>query len=155
MKKILPAILLAATILSSCVKKDNGCTPQDPSAEKPSMISYCNTYGIGYTEHSSGILYQVTNPGSGVTPTASSRIFIYYTGKFLSGSTFETQNDPSKTGWTLNTLIDGWKIGIPLIKKGGSVKLIIPSYLAYSCNGYGSIPGNTPLCFEITLVDVQ
>lgn len=155
MKRIVLSIFLATTILSGCVKKDTGCTPQDPSVEKPAMIAFCSSYGITYTEHSSGMLYQITNPGTGVTPTTSSKIFIYYTGKLLNGNTFDSQSNPSATGWVLNSLIDGWKVGIPLIKKGGSIKLVIPSYLAYSCNGQGSIPGNSPLYFDITLVDVQ
>jgi FKBP-type peptidyl-prolyl cis-trans isomerase len=53
-------------------------------------------------------------------------------------------------------VIDGWKIGLPLIKKGGRIKLIIPSALAYSCTGAGtSIPPNTPLYFDVTLNDVK
>jgi len=64
-------------------------------------------------------------------------------------------SDPTRSGWTLSSLIEGWKIGIPLIKKGGRIKLIIPSALAYGCTGYASIPPNTPLYFDVTLTDVQ
>ena len=51
--------------------------------------------------------------------------------------------------------IEGWKIGIPLIKKGGKLKLIIPSALAYGCNDISGIPGNSILFFDIDLIDVQ
>jgi len=155
MKRVVPIIFLVLTVLGGCLKKDKGCTPQDASVEQPAMIAFCTSNGIAYTQHSSGILYQITNPGTGVTPTTSSRIYITYTGKLMDGSTFETQTNPGLTGWYLNSLIEGWKIGIPLIKKGGTIKLIIPSYLAYSCNGNNGIPGNSPLYFEVNLIDVQ
>ncbi|MBC7586842.1 MAG: FKBP-type peptidyl-prolyl cis-trans isomerase, partial [Chitinophagaceae bacterium] len=147
MKKPLLIIFLATILFSSCIKNDKGCTPQDASIEKPAMVAFCTSYGITYTEHNSGILYQITNPGTGIAPTVSSKIYITYSGKLLNGTVFDSQSDPAKTGWVLNSLIDGWKIGIPLIKKGGSIKLVIPSYLAYSCNGSGSIAANSPLYF--------
>ncbi len=155
MRRILFIILVSSTLISGCIKGDKGCTPQDASVEKPAMVSFCNNSGITYTEHSSGILYQITNPGTGVTPTTSSKIYIYYTGKLLDGTVFDSQSNPGATGWVLSGLIEGWKIAIPLIKKGGSIKMVIPSYLAYSCNGQGPIPSNAPLYFDVTLVDVQ
>ncbi len=139
----------------ACVKSNTGCTPQDPSVEKPAMIAFCASNGITYTEHSSGILYQVVNPGTGTVPTLTSRIFITYTGKRMDGSIFDSQSTPASVGWPLNELIEGWQIGIPLIKKGGTIKMVIPSALAYGCNGKGPIAANSPLYFEVTLVDVQ
>jgi len=51
-------------------------------------------------------------------------------------------------------LIAGWQIGLPLIHKGGEIKLIVPSSLAYGC-GNGPLPANSILYFDIHLVDVQ
>ena len=66
---------------------------------------------------------------------------------------FDSLITPLASGWPLSTLIDGWKIGLPLIKKGGHIKLVIPSSLAYGCSGYGTIPPNTPIFFDINLID--
>ncbi|MEQ1623714.1 MAG: FKBP-type peptidyl-prolyl cis-trans isomerase, partial [Sediminibacterium sp.] len=82
-------------------------------------------------------------------------VYVTYSGKLLNGTEFDKGTNPSLTGWTLNQLIDGWKIGLPLLKKGGKIKLVVPSSLAYGCSGSGSIPSNSPLYFEISLVDVQ
>ncbi|MBY0481207.1 MAG: FKBP-type peptidyl-prolyl cis-trans isomerase [Chitinophagaceae bacterium] len=139
----------------SCGKADSGCTPATVASERATLISYCTTNTINYIEHSSGILYEVINPGTGANPTTSSRVYITYTGKLFNGTVFDAQTNPTGTGWVLNTLIDGWKIGLPLIKKGGRIKLVIPSSLAYGCAGNGNIPSNTPLFFDVTLVDVQ
>ena len=46
-------------------------------------------------------------------------------------------------------------IGIPLIKKGGDITLILPSVLGYGTQGVGSIPPNSVLVFDIQLLDVK
>jgi FKBP-type peptidyl-prolyl cis-trans isomerase len=119
------------------------------------LISFCSTNNITYTQHGSGLFYQILAQGSGVTPTLNSKIYITYTGTLLNGTVFDTQTSASTTGWALNSLIEGMRIGLPLIQKGGHIKLVIPSSLAYGCNGITNIPSNTPIFFDVTLVDVQ
>ena len=157
MQKLSAGLLLAIFIVFvSCGKNDSsGCQPVSVDAEKPQMVSFCTSANINYTINSSGLLYQIINPGTGtVTPTSSSTVSVLYVGKFLSGLTFDSSVNVYTA--TLNNFIDGWKIGIPLIKKGGRTKLVVPSALAYSCTGYlPTIPINTPLYFDVTLTDVQ
>jgi len=43
---------------------------------------------------------------------------------------------------------------VPYIKKGGKIKLLIPSALGYGSNAAGSIPANSVLIFDIELLDV-
>lgn len=155
MRKILIAFLcFIAVALTSCEKEKSGCVQKSPAEEKQAMVDFCTSNGIAYTEHSSGILYQIIQPGSTKTPNLDSRVFIFYTGKLLNGTTFDAQSDPSRTGWQLRSLIEGWQIGLPLIQKGGRIKLVIPSSLAYGCTGGGSIGPNSPLFFDITLTEV-
>ncbi len=157
MKKLILVSTVFILASLSCAKTEtSGCTPVTVATEKPTLVAYCSSSSIAYTEHNSGILYEVISAGSGIAPTINNKVFITYTGKRFDGTVFDSQSNPSLTGWTLNQLIDGWKIGLPLIKKGGRIKLVIPSSLAYGCSGAGaSIPSNTPLFFDITLVDVQ
>lgn len=156
MKKSLVLFLTLIVLFSnSCTKEDSGCVQNPISAEKADMIKFCTDNGITYTEHSSGLLYQIITPGTAITPNQDSKVFMYYTGRLMNGTTFETQSDPTKTGWILKQLIEGWRIGLPLIQKGGRIKLVIPSALAYGCTGAGSIPANSPLYFDITLTEVQ
>jgi FKBP-type peptidyl-prolyl cis-trans isomerase len=76
-----------------------------------------------------------------------------YTGKLLNNTQFDASANP--VSFLLNGVIKGWQIAIPLIRKGGRIKMVIPSSLAYGCNGSGSIPPNSPLYFEVTLTDVR
>lgn len=149
-------ICLLVIATTGCVKNEQGCKNVSPASEEPQILAFAAAKGLNVTKHSSGIYYEIKNPGSGATPTINSTISITYEGKLLNGNTFDKSIDPSKSKWRLGDLIEGWQIGVPLIKKGGEIKLIIPSSLAYGCNGAGAtIPSNAVLYFEISLVDVQ
>jgi len=154
MNKILIALAAFAAIFSGngCLK-NSVCKDLTVQSEQADIVNYAATQGISATAHSSGLYYQVTNPGSGPAPTAGSRVFIKYTGKLLNGTIFDSQTTPVSFG--LDGMIRGFQIGLPLIQKGGSIKLIVPSSLGYGCNGFGSVPGNSILYFEIELTDVQ
>lgn len=158
MKKLLFAsvlfLSLSSLLIISCGKTGSGaCQPASVSSEKSQMVAYCATNNINYQEHSSGILYEIINPGSGSRPTVDSIISVVYTGKLMNNTTFDAQANP--VTFLLSGVIDGWKIALPLLQKGGRIKMVIPSSLAYSCTGYGSIPPNTPLFFDVTLTDVK
>lgn len=149
--------LAAILFIPACLKnnKDEACTPNTPESEATAISTYAANNGIHGTFHSSGLYYEITNPGSGATPVASSKIYVTYTGKLTNGTIFDQQTVSANTGWTLGSLISAWQIGLSLIQKGGSIKLIVPSAMAYGCTGYGSIPANAILFFDITLEDVQ
>ena len=66
---------LASFIFYSCSKQEStGCTGVSAASEKSAMVTFANSKGITYTEHSSGMLYQITNAGSGLQPNLNSRI---------------------------------------------------------------------------------
>lgn len=159
MKKLSLILALGALVAMTPGCKKDGCKSQAPSAEASQLQAYASGNGITAQVHSSGLYYEIVNEGTGTAPTASSKVVITYTGKFLDGQVFSEQTTPNNTAenpaWSLSDLIEGWRIGLPLIKKGGRIKLIIPSALAYGCSGRGVIPGNTPLFFDVQLVDVQ
>lgn len=138
---------------SGCSKQDQGCTPVKPEAEEPKILAYIAADSIHAIKHSSGIYYEIINPGSGATPSLNSKVFVTYTGKLLNGTKFDEST--STINFPLSGVIEGWQIGIPLIKKGGRIKLIIPSAYAYGCNGSGPIPSNAVLFFDVNLRDVQ
>jgi FKBP-type peptidyl-prolyl cis-trans isomerase FkpA len=115
--------------------------------------TYATAIGMNATKHISGMFYEIINPGTGNTPSANSKVSVTYTGKLLNGTQFDQATTP--VSFYLGQVIEGWQIGIPLIKKGGSIKLIIPSSYGYGCNSYSTIPGNSILFFDVALIDVQ
>jgi FKBP-type peptidyl-prolyl cis-trans isomerase len=154
MKPFIAGLLFCTLIISACGKKESGCQPVPVTSEKQQLVAYCQANSINYTEHASGLLYEIINPGSGASPTNSSVVSVVYTGMHFNNTAFDAQANP--VTFSLASVIDGWKIGVPLIKKGGRIKLVIPSALAYSCTGSGSdIAPNEPLFFDVTLTDVK
>jgi FKBP-type peptidyl-prolyl cis-trans isomerase FkpA len=99
----------------------------------------------------SGIFYVIDEPGTGSNPSASSSVTVKYKGYTLDGKIFDQSNDTGAT-FSLNNVIEGWKQGIPLFKKGGKGKLLIPARLAYY-NGSQNIPAYSPLVFEVELLN--
>lgn len=158
MKKILSIVLGVILLLGNlnCLKNVEPCTPRSPQNEQAAMLAYASTKGINGAFHSSGIYYEIVSSGSGVTPVLTSTITAHYFGRLISN---DTQFDASTPGnpivLKLNNFIMGWQIGLQLIQKGGIIRMIIPSSLAYGCTGTGPIPADAVLYFEVTLQDVQ
>ncbi len=150
--KIRAMILLAFVLLAAC--SDNGCEPVKPEAEESQILAYAAANGITATRHSTGMYYQVMNPGSGVTPNQASKVYVIYTGKHMDGTVFDQATSP--VSFMLQGLIEGWKVGLPLIQKGGHIKLLVPSAMGYGCSSSsGAMPPNSVLYFDIQLIDVQ
>jgi FKBP-type peptidyl-prolyl cis-trans isomerase FkpA len=141
-------------LFSGCVKGKT-CSPTPPTAESSTIVSYAAANNMSVTPHSSGLYYQIVDPGSGGLATVNSKIVITYVGKLLDGTVFDRQDVPNSPAWSLAGLIEGWRIGIPLIQKGGHIRLLVPSALAYGCEPYKTLPGNSILFFDIQLVDIQ
>jgi len=152
MKRYLLFSYFFIVFFTGCSKHKTGCTPIEPKMEEPQITAYAAADTIHTTKHSSGVYYEIINPGSGAAPTPESTITVSYIGKTLNENIFDQSSSYTNT---LNGLIEGWQIGIPLIKKGGRIKLIIPSALAYGCNETGPIPSNSVLFFDVSLLDVQ
>ncbi len=154
---ILSLFLLIAgiSLLSACSKSETNtaCTltaqyVNDSSAtQRAQMIAFCNNNGITYTVHPSGILYQIITPGDTSKPNLCTSITMTYTGKLMTGIQF----DAGTITYPLKDLIVGWQIAVPMIGKGGKIKMVIPSSLAYGPVAYGSIPANSPLFFEMSI----
>ena len=52
-------------------------------------------------------------------------------------------------------MIKGWDAGVAGMKVGGERKLYIAPDYAYGANAVGPIPANSPLIFDVKLLDVQ
>lgn len=158
-KKIALFLTLSVLILASwqCSKNDNSaCTPVSVATEDPVMQAYITANEISATKDASGMYYQIISPGSGGSPTRNSKVAVKYAGYLLNGTKFDEMTTPvadPNSWWSLGGLIGGWQIGIPKIAKGGKIKMIIPSSLAYGCSAIGQIPANSILVFDVELVD--
>lgn len=156
MKTIFLVLGLSAILsLTGGCLKDDSCKDKTVQSEQAAMSAFATTNGITTTAHSSGLLYQIINQGNGQPLTVNSQVSVKYTGKLANGTIFE-QVTTATNFFSLTGVIAGWQIGLPLIQKGGTIRLIIPSSMAWGCKGSGAkIPANSIVYFEIELVDVK
>ena len=160
--KALISLSVALVLLTGCLKKDTGCPYTQsnivaPQSEQEMVEAYLASQNITTaTKHSSGMYYEILEAGSGGAPGLCSQVRINYSGKLTTGTVFDSDNN---VVFQLGILIEGWKKGLPLIQKGGKIKLYIPPSLGYGSqpvrDGSGNvvIPGNSVLVFDIDLLD--
>jgi FKBP-type peptidyl-prolyl cis-trans isomerase len=153
-KIVAVALLLGVSVFACKKKNDVACMPVDPADEASQLAGFCTTNSISYTMDSNGIYYQIVDQGSGVRPKDSSLITVTYTASTLDNKIIEDKtNDPVTA--MLSQFIEGWRIAIPYIQKGGHIKMVLPSALAYGCTGSDLVAPNTPLYYDVVLVNVQ
>ncbi|MES2650621.1 MAG: FKBP-type peptidyl-prolyl cis-trans isomerase [Bacteroidota bacterium] len=151
--KILLVLLLVVGAFSACKKEDY--EPEKQLAIDDALIKeFIAKNSIVAIKHSSGIYYQTLTPETEpVNYTGSTRVTVNYEGRLLNGSVFDKST--SAATFALGNLITGWQIGIPLVKKGGKIRLLIPSTLAYMNQARTGIPENSVLDFTVDLINVQ
>ena len=165
MKNIIISIFLVSLhFLLSCADNrnnfyNNPCFAKLPYTEQMAIDiaiidKYLNQEGIMAEIDQSGLRYSIIIEGEGSRPTTDSTVVVKYKGTLMSDNNLFDENTEG-IELPLSLVIDGWKIGLPLIKEGGKIMLYVPSQLGYGCSGSGStIPSNANLIFEVELIDI-
>jgi hypothetical protein len=111
---------------------------------------------IDTTGNESSVYYHIVKQGAGKPIKVTDTVTVYYKGSLLSdGSVFDQTKEKPAT-FPLNRLIKGWQLAVPKINVGGSVKVIIPSGLAYGIRSRSKdIPANSVLVFDIEVLDAR
>ncbi len=151
-------------VFNSCNDKD----PYDPYAnfdhakqaelEEEIIKDYLTKNNItDFTRTASGLYYVKKEAGTGDKPTVGTEVEVHYIGKFIQGGQkFDSSHDRAQTfkfPLGQRRVIAGWDEGVALMQKGEKALLLIPSRLAYGLIGSGRIPGNTPIMFDIHLIN--
>jgi peptidylprolyl isomerase len=94
-------------------------------------------------------------PGTGAEVKPGDTVTIHYTGWTLQGKIFDSsrkgRGEPAT--FPLGNLIQGWQVGIPGVKEGGTRRLLIPWQMAYGEKGSPpDIPGRADLVFDIEVI---
>ena len=106
----------------------------------------------------SGLYYVEIEKGTGKQPKKGELVRVNYTAKLLkSGKVVESTNNngaKKEIELTAGYFMPGLIEGICLMRDGGKATLIIPSHLAYGASGSHNVPPNSPLVFEVELIEV-
>jgi FKBP-type peptidyl-prolyl cis-trans isomerase FkpA len=88
--------------------------------------------------------------------TNSTKVTVGYTGTVLTTG-FEFINvNTFHPSFVLGSVIRGWQLGIPKVKKGGTITLYIPSHYAYGPFPQPNLnlPANAVLIFNIKVYNI-
>ena len=155
---------LAAALLplafAACLEGTDYSTNPFPNVpiEQTTFAAGLNVNLATSTKSATGLYYRDVAVGTGATATSSSQVSVYYAGYFPDGTLFDSRTSPSSPlpfQLGTNAVIKGWEEGLVGMKAGGTRQLIIPPSLAYGATGYGAIPPNAVLVFNVQLVAVQ
>ena len=125
----------------------------------------------------SGLRKIVKETAEGVVPEAGNKVSVYYTGKLLDGTVFDSNTGASQSVFSFEVgkgkVISGFDTAVKSMKKGEKAVFYIPSAQAYGNQGFYlapkafrealaknpenaglKIPPHSPLVFEIELVEV-
>lgn len=137
-------------------------------------VSYFKEIKSSTIKSTTGLLYKIIKNGSGKKPVNGSTVFINYAGFFENGMLFDSsvksieenygkynQQKEAQKGYqpfpfvvgSKTGLILGFIEGIEKLNIDDKILLFIPSNLGYGEKGYGAIPPNTNLIFEIEMLE--
>ena len=118
------------------------------NAKEPGVITLDN-----------GLQYKIIKQGkeNGVIPTDSDAVRIYYEGKLIDGTAFDSSFDSEEpTQLTFDYIIPGLAQGMRLMKEGAEYIFYIPQDLAYGeYSPSEEIPAYSPMIFDVELISVE
>ncbi len=123
-------------------------------ADEKIIKQYISDKGLSAKATGSGLYYVIDTEGTGDHPNINSTVTVVYRGTLTDGTEFD-KSSTSGASFKLSSVIKGWQEGIPLFKKGGKGKLLIPSALGYGNQATGKIPASSVLIFDVELLDVK
>lgn len=175
MKKVSVFLLLFSLSLASCVNEGenlNNILERDRAsieryiAENPIAAvreEFDSNFGI--------YLFWEEESGTGIKPEAFDTLKMDYTGRLLDNSVFDTslesvarENDiynsnrnyqPFEVIFGIDRLVDGFEYALSKMDEGDKLIVIFPSIYGYGSERNGGIPANSPLLFEIDLLEVK
>lgn len=120
----------------------------DKNAKEPGVVTLDN-----------GLQYKIVKQGkeNGLMPTDSDAVHIYYEGKLIDGTVFDTSFDSEEpTELTLDYIIPGLAQGLKMMKEGAEYIFYIPQDLAYGEYAPSEeIPAYSPMIFDVELISVE
>ncbi|MBL6446841.1 FKBP-type peptidyl-prolyl cis-trans isomerase [Fulvivirga sp. 29W222] len=147
-------LVIAGSVFSCSDDDEQGLSVQEQFEKETAEIDqYLTENGIkALVDSASGLRYVLKNDTISEHPQPKDVIVFNYAGRFLSDEVFE-EGDSLEV--TLGSLIPGFQRGLQLFSEGTSGTLFIQSYYGYGKTGQGPVPPNTPLIFEVDLIEVK
>ncbi|MRX47163.1 FKBP-type peptidyl-prolyl cis-trans isomerase [Pedobacter puniceum] len=154
-KKLFGFLLLAISVLAISCEKE---TRSLKEIEDQLIQEYIRSNNLNFTKDTTGFYYQVIDEGNSNLPILkySDKVRIgQKTTSINKAVNYETSiYNPTQADFVGYIKPIPWRESIRKLRKGGVVRILIPSYLAYGKDGFGTnVPGNSILDTRIEVVD--
>jgi FKBP-type peptidyl-prolyl cis-trans isomerase len=149
-------IFLFSIVITSCKSEE----AEMLGPENDQINAYIKNKKLAVTDSSTkGLKFIMVkaNP-AGATLKSGQTVKVNYVGKFIAGKKTDEVFDSGNFSFILGAgqVVDGFDKGIAKMRVGEKSILIFDSTLGYGASGAGgSIPGNTPLLFEIEVLSAN
>lgn len=170
MKRILFATVIFSILMMSACKKDKETEPEKVY-EGISLDEYINTNHPGIEPVVDGVYVIIKEEGTGEFPSNGDLLYCYYRGYYLDGTPFDTlsqrpadkdlpdYSERTPFHFTYNPtdslLVPGWYKGFSQLRRGSKATLLLPAEQAYGEKGKRPVLPNTPLRFEVELLNIR
>lgn len=133
-------------------------------ADTTAVAKYLTDNEIQATKDSTGLFYNITEAGTGVTPSWFDEVKVKYTVRNLTvpETVVQTVNAEPTANFNSRTIdfIHALKIALQKLKPGGKATLYVPSRLGYgssallNASGRQVLPANSNIIIDVELVEV-
>ncbi|MFD2034068.1 FKBP-type peptidyl-prolyl cis-trans isomerase [Belliella marina] len=175
MKKLSLLVFSALALLSSCISEEENYTIR-LEQDKEAILKYISENpmpAMGEFKDVPNGVYIFWKEKMNTTDTLKigDTLLIDYTGRLLDNTVFDTSNDSIAKAHNIHNsqrtykpmeylvgrdrLIQGFEFALTKMQEGDKVTTIFPSLFGYGNTQQGSIPPNSPLIFEIHMVEVK
>ncbi|NVJ86648.1 MAG: FKBP-type peptidyl-prolyl cis-trans isomerase [Algoriphagus sp.] len=169
------ALILIGTSLSSCVDTESTVETileRDKKAIEEYLAANPITGPKDFVDDITGfrVIWQELS-NSGQLPAPGDTVRVNYTGKLLSERVFDTSIEsvarannifsenrnyiPIRFILGRGQLIEGFEAAIAIMEAGDKATVIMPSLYGYGNATQANIPANSPLIFELHLIDIK
>ena len=164
MNRILLFFLLLCACFAGC-KKTNDVAAQiraQQAVDDKIITAYLKTNNVtaqvvDSAGVSTGIYYVIDTLGTGLDLyTSSTQITVGYKATLLTTGNVFVSTDEFHPSYILGQTIRGWQLGVPKVKKGGTITLYVPSHYAYGPYAQPTLglPANAILIFNIKVYNI-
>jgi len=147
--------LVVLVLASSCKKEYESIEELDAR----NIETYITQNSLTFQKSASGIYFNILKEGNGPEIAYSDKVQLVYTVRSLDGSYIDTDTIVNHYGGSGQFL--GYFTPEPvrtaikeqLKRRGGEIRVLVPSHLAYGRNGSGPIPGNASLDYTVKVLE--
>ncbi|WP_166664862.1 FKBP-type peptidyl-prolyl cis-trans isomerase [Pedobacter metabolipauper] len=155
-------LIFSIVVISACQKSEVYDESSQFVKDEELIKKWLDSTKIPMLRDNNGVYYQILAAGTGTESIElNDSLNVLYAGRLLrfgsltaDTSSFSRTTDTATYKFRLKNVMPGWQYGLPLVKQGGKIRLLIPSPLAYKDYTVTGVPPNSVLDFTIDLKKV-